>query len=168
MWNVVDLVVDINILILLLLFQNYYPAQRRPDPGHPGRFIFDYATCPGGGRIELIARMLAVRDVYAHSDIKNPLEERRVAAIAADAAPLDPAYIARATAIFAQPEADRKFNVPETKNYDDLAYRQPGNENVQEGGKRVPIATQTIRNIQHARKTQKTRKTIKKRKTKDV
>ena len=105
-------------------------ALTKPDPAHPGRFIADYATCAGGGRTELFARMLAVRDVYKKSGIKNPKEEREVAAKAADAAAKDPAYLARGKAIADMPPAERKFNtkVPAIKKYDDPAYEDVSEE----------------------------------------
>ncbi len=46
----------------------------------------DYGSCPGGGRRELIARALAIRDVYAEPGAKDSKEERKRAALAADAA----------------------------------------------------------------------------------
>jgi hypothetical protein len=100
------------------------PARMMPDPLHPGRMIHDYATCAGGGRPELFARMLAVRDVYKNAGIKDPKAERVAAAKAADAAARDPAYLARGHAIFAQEADSRKFNVkvPQVKKYNDPAY----------------------------------------------
>lgn len=98
-----------------------------------GRVFHDYAACPGGGRPELFARMLAVRDVYADSGIMDPKEERQIAAIAADAAAKDNSpggYLERGRKIFAQDEAVRRFNrnVPATKNYNHPAYRKEGKE----------------------------------------
>jgi hypothetical protein len=75
--------------------------------------IDDYGKCPGGGRPEMIARMLAVRAVMlAHKDDAEPNNAaiRREAAFAADAAPRDPALMARAAAIFAQEAATRRFD----------------------------------------------------------
>jgi len=105
-------------------------ALRRPDPANPGRMIMDYATCAGGGRTELFARMLAVRDVYKKGEHKNPKEERDAAALAADAAAKDPAYLARGKAIEDMAPADRKFNtkVPAIKKYDDPAYEDVSEE----------------------------------------
>jgi hypothetical protein len=48
----------------------------------------------------MIARMLAVRDVYRHKDVKDIKEERRLAAWAADAAPINEGLMKRATAIW--------------------------------------------------------------------
>lgn len=82
--------------------------RRIPDPDSPGHTKIDYGTCPGGGRPEMLARMMAVGDVYRRRDIRDPKEERRLAALAADAAPLDEALMARATALWAsaQPYID--------------------------------------------------------------
>jgi len=105
-------------------------ALRREDPANPGRMIADYATCAGGGRTELFARMLAVRDVYKKGGLKNPKAEREAAALAADAAAKDPAYLARGKAIADMPPADRKFNtkVPAIKKYEDPAYEDVSEE----------------------------------------
>lgn len=91
------------------------------DLANPGRIIkapvqggqIQYGFCLGGGRAEMIARMLAVRQViHAHKDDAEPdyAAIRSEAAYAADAAPLDAALMARAQAIFAQEAATRKFN----------------------------------------------------------
>jgi len=82
--------------------------QKIPDPKNPQLTIYDYGSCPGGGRPEMIARMLAVGDVYRRRDIRDPKEERRLAAEAADKAPLDPALMARARELWAsaQPYLD--------------------------------------------------------------
>jgi hypothetical protein len=100
------------------------PERMMPDPLHPERMIHDYATCAGGGRPELFARMLAVRDVYKNAGIKDPKAERVAAAKAADAAAHDPVYLARGHAIFAQEANSRVFNVkvPQVKKYNDPAY----------------------------------------------
>ena len=55
------------------------------DLEHPGKVIMladdpEYKKCPGGGRRELIARILAVREVYRKGGFKTPLEERHAAA----------------------------------------------------------------------------------------
>lgn len=84
-----------------------------PAAGVAAAGIDDYGKCPGGGRPEMIARMLAVRAVMlAHKDDAEPNHRaiRREAAFAADAAPRDPALMARAAAIFAQEAATRRFN----------------------------------------------------------
>jgi hypothetical protein len=46
----------------------------------------DYTSCGGGGRIELITRMRAVRNVYKNSKHTKPFEERSAAALEADKA----------------------------------------------------------------------------------
>ena len=88
-------------------------TRKVPDPRNPGGLMYDYGHCPGGGRVEMIARMLAVRDVYRRKDVKDIKEERRLAAWAADAAPINEGLMKRATAIWeaARPGiewADRK------------------------------------------------------------
>jgi len=88
-------------------------TRKVPDPRNPGQLMYDYGHCPGGGRVEMIARMLAVRDVYRRKDVKDIKEERRLAAWAADAAPINERLMKRATAIWeaARPGiewADRK------------------------------------------------------------
>ena len=97
-------------------------GHRHFDSQNPGQLkagipaaggVDDYGKCPGGGRPEMIARMLAVRDVMlVHKDDAEPNNEaiRKKAAFAADAAPRDPALMARAAAIFAQEAATRRFN----------------------------------------------------------
>lgn len=94
----------------------------RPCHGHahfsleiPGKIIVsdNYGKCTGGGRPELIARMLAIRAVLlkykGETDVDNA-EIRKEAAFAADAAPLDPALMARAKAIYAKEAKNRRFN----------------------------------------------------------
>jgi hypothetical protein len=81
------------------------------DPDNP--VIAQYGVCKGGGRPELIARMLAIRAVLLkHKGDAEPnhAEIRKEAAFAADAAPLDPTLMARAKAIFAKEAKSRKFN----------------------------------------------------------
>ena len=101
------------------------PPKKKPDPDKPGNMIFDYATCAGGGRIELIARILAVRDVYKYSLIKDPVKERVKAAFAADKAPNMKSYVDRATAILNMELKDRKFNtkIKFVKKYNDPTYK---------------------------------------------
>jgi hypothetical protein len=100
----------------------FVPNRRVPDAR--GIEHFDYGSCTGGGRPELYARILAVRAVHADTSIKNPKEERRLAALAADRAPQDPTLMARGRAIFEKEAAQRKWNntIPEKKEYDDEAY----------------------------------------------
>ena len=101
------------------------PPKKKPDPNRPGTMIFDYATCAGGGRVELIARILAVRDIYKYSLIKDPTKERVKAALAADKAPNMKCYVDRATAILNMELKDRKFNtkVKFVKKYNHPAYK---------------------------------------------
>ena len=98
--------------------------QPKRDSSKPG-IVFDNTICVGGGRVEMIARMLAVRDVYKYSLIKDPRKERIKAALAADKAPNMKSYIDRATAIFNMESKDRKFNtkVKVVKKYKDPAYK---------------------------------------------
>jgi hypothetical protein len=88
----------------------------------------DPGRCTGGGRPELYARILAIREIYGTLDINVPAEERAAAAAAAEGAARDPAYIARGRAIFEKAEAERKWNVnvPAHKNYNNDAYRGVG------------------------------------------
>ena len=119
------------------------PALKMPDPNDPTRMIFDYATCSGGGRAELIARMLAVRDVYKANRFTKPYDERRAAAFAAENAAKDPAYLDRARAILAMSPEERKFNVevPATKKYNDPAYADEEEAGVDEDGGEKEVET---------------------------
>lgn len=97
------------------------------DMKNPGKYIpsirrgrnFDYGVCPGGGRRELVARVLAVRDIFKESTPTNMAGERLRAALAAENAATDPSYLERADAILAAEPDKRKFNteVPKTKIY---------------------------------------------------
>ena len=82
--------------------------------------------CDGGGRRELIARILAIREEYAKPGKRKPADERRAAALAAQAAAKNPAYLARADAILAVEGDARRWNTavpkPSEKNYNDPAY----------------------------------------------
>jgi len=107
------------------------------DLEHPGRVILldndpRYRKCPGGGRRELIARILAVREVYRKGGFKTPLEERRAAAWAADAAATNPDMLAKADELLANENVNanqnytRNFgnNLPKNKTYEnDPAYQ---------------------------------------------
>ncbi len=79
------------------------------DPRYPGEMKYDYGSCPGGGRPELIARMLAVRDVYRRRNIRDPKMERKQAALAADKAPLDAGLMARARTLWAAAQPGLKW-----------------------------------------------------------
>lgn len=76
------------------------PNPSIPDPGHPGQMMIDYGSCPGGGRPEMLARMMAVRDVYRRRNLRDTKEERKSAALAANLAPENAALMARATALW--------------------------------------------------------------------
>ena len=93
-----------------------------PEPYPAGQSAA--GTCHGGGRVELFARMLAARDVYHSGAYMDPKEERRQAALAADAAPLRPEYMARAQALFDQEASERIWNVKvaNTHPYNGPAY----------------------------------------------
>ena len=105
----------------------------KPNPHNPAQRVRDYGKCSGGGRPELYARILAIRKVYRDMDLKDPKEERMVAALAADSAPNDPELMEQGRAIYEKELAERKWgnaNIPQNKIYNDPAY-QPA-----EGGKR--------------------------------
>ena len=95
-----------------------------PDPLLPGQQMIDYGNCPGGGRVEMVARMLAVISVYKDKTFRNTREERRVAAILADEAPRIAEFTDRARQILAKAPADRRWNVyvPRSKRYDNPLY----------------------------------------------
>jgi len=107
------------------------------DLEHPGKVIMladdpEYKKCPGGGRRELIARILAVREVYRKGGFKTPLEERHAAAWAADAAATNPVMLAKADELLANENVNanqnytRNFgnNLPKNKTYEnDPAYQ---------------------------------------------
>lgn len=114
-----------------------------------GRVENDYATCVGGGRAELFARILAIRKVYREGGITDSIEERRQAALAADNAPNDPELMAQGKAILDQEEASRHWTnapLPTEKMYSDRAYKvdsnnsdsnnSSNNDTVMEGGKK--------------------------------
>jgi len=104
------------------------PRRTRED----GVQIIDYAACPGGGRAELFARILAIRKVYREGGFTDPMEERKAAALAADEAPNNPELMAQGAAIFAQEDTARHWTnapIPDTKQYNDPAYRTANNSN---------------------------------------
>jgi hypothetical protein len=68
---------------------------------------------------------LAIRNVYREGGFRDPHEERKAAALAADDAPNNPELMAQGKAIFEKEEAQRKWNnapIPVTKAYNDPAY----------------------------------------------
>jgi len=109
--------------------------QQIPDPDHPGQMKIDYGNCPGGGRQEMVARMLAVRDVYRRKNIRDVQIERNTAAVAADKAPLNATLMARAKAILDKPVTERAFNKPigSTKKYTNAIYDESVNDDSKEG-----------------------------------
>jgi hypothetical protein len=106
----------------------------KQNPNNPGQTIFDYATCTGGGRAELFARMLAVRDVYRKKNFVTPKEEREAAAVFADEMATNSNYLARGKAIADMAPEERKFNlqVPTVKKYNDPAYADVTDEAAEE------------------------------------
>ena len=106
-----------------------------PNPGAaPGaHYRENYGVCTGGGKPELYARILAIREVYRSAgNTTTPHAERTLAAIAADNAPTNEALMARAQAIFARPAAERAWNnapLPLKKKYNDPAYNDVVNNN---------------------------------------
>ena len=93
--------------------------------------------CDGGGRAELFARILAVREVYRDGGFTIPISERLAAALAADAAPKNPDLMARGTVISDMPPTERIWgnaDIPATKNYNDPAYRGADEDNNNNAG----------------------------------
>jgi len=110
----------------------------------------DYGKCPGGGRPELFARIMAVREVYKYGGIKDLKQERLVAAWAADAAARDPVYLARGAALAAKEPADnREFNVkvPAIKKYKENAYKNVSKNKANSAAKE---AKNTMANVSEA------------------
>lgn len=69
-----------------------------------------YAECPGGGRPEMIARLLAIRKVIKDYQGNDTIKElRRLAAIAADFAGIDQELLAEARRILEDIPAEREF-----------------------------------------------------------
>ena len=95
-----------------------------PDPRRPGQQMIDYGNCPGGGRVEMVARMLAVIDAYKIKGLRDTHEERKYAARMADTAPTRPEYIERAKKIMEKAPAQRKWDVyvPKSKAYTNPLY----------------------------------------------
>jgi hypothetical protein len=78
------------------------------------------SECTGGGRPEMFARILAVRDIYRNAGLTNAIVERQVAAEAADQAPKDKDYMAKGQVIADMPIDERIWgnaNIPATKKY---------------------------------------------------
>jgi len=142
-----------------------------PSVSNPATLVPDYGVCTGGGRVEMIARMLAVRDIYNRTDINNSVEERRLAAEAADVAPLNPELMARAQAIWDKAPADRKWNVevPKKKRYSNIPVENNDsvnnndsiepNENNQEGGSKNIVTLNELRKLRSLnRQTRRSRR----------
>jgi hypothetical protein len=72
-----------------------------------GEQIPDYSKCPGGGRREAIARIIGVKRAMEQNPDLDPVELRRVAAIAAEDAAKDNEILAKADEILAKAPADR-------------------------------------------------------------
>jgi hypothetical protein len=89
-------------------------------------------VCDGGGRAELFARILAVRQVYRDGGFTIPSSERLAAALAADEAPRNADLMARGQVISDMPPTERIWgntDVPTRKDYNDPAYRGAHEEN---------------------------------------
>jgi len=95
----------------------------------------DYGSCSGGGRPELYARILAIRKVYSEG-IKDSIEERKKAALAADKAPLNEELMAQGKAIYEMEIDSRKWanTIPSSKKYNNN--NNNNNNNNSEGGRR--------------------------------
>ena len=94
-----------------------------------GQGAAEYGLCPGQGRAELFARILAIREVYRANNGIDSMEERRLAAIAADNAPNNEALMARGQEILAMQPAERVWGnaeLPREKHYTNEAYQQNG------------------------------------------
>jgi len=92
----------------------------------------EYGLCPGGGRAELYARVLAIRKVYRDHQGINSMEERRLAALAADNAPNDAALMAKGREILAMEPAERQWGnapLPRRKRYTNEAYQNDAGNN---------------------------------------
>ncbi len=94
-------------------------------------------VCDGGGRAELFARILAVRQVYREGGFTIPISERLAAALAADEAPRNADLMARGRVISDMPPTERIWgnaDIPARKNYNDPAYRGAAEENNNNAG----------------------------------
>jgi hypothetical protein len=85
------------------------PPGFEPQPLKPGG-IPDYGRCAGGGRAELFARIIAVRDFVKGAGDMDPKDLRVAAALAADAAASDPELLARGAAILAKEARHRSMS----------------------------------------------------------
>jgi hypothetical protein len=97
----------------------------------------NYGTCTGGGRAELFARVLAIREVYRTTNGINSLEERRLAAIAADNAPKNAELMEKGRQIAAMAVADRVWGnaeLPKVKHYTNEIYQENNQDDEKEEG----------------------------------
>ena len=92
----------------------------------------DYGRCAGGGRAELFARIIAVRDLVKGAGDMDPKDLRVAAALAADAAASDPELLARGAAILAK---EARYRSMSNLNIDVLG-NNPLDAIVIEGGRR--------------------------------
>jgi hypothetical protein len=86
----------------------------RLDPDNVGNRT--YGVCDGGGRAELFARMLAMRKVIMENSGTDKKEVRRLAALAADAAPLNEELMQKGREMLAAEVAERKWTNQEQVN----------------------------------------------------
>ena len=91
----------------------------RPSNGHKHFTVSDnpklitdytYKACKGGGRREMIARILAVRKTMRENPDMDPIEVRRLAAIAADNVMNNADLLAKADKIMALPPKQRHMS----------------------------------------------------------
>jgi hypothetical protein len=148
-----------------------YTKIEAPIVEEGGRRRHDYAACTGGGRAEMFARILAIRKVYREGGYTDPKEERRQAALAADNAPNDVALMTQGGEILEQEEASRRWTnapIPETKMYNDPAYRgnreenRESNVNVNEqrGGRTKYRKTRTKNSFRKNRTLRKSKRNV--------
>lgn len=120
----------------------------------PGGFYAEeYGKCSGGGRPELYARVLAVRDVFRNNLTSDPVKERLLAAEQADAWAKDPLKIALGKAIFDIEVDDRKWGngpLPSHKVYNNVN-APVGSENrvENENRNRNELINQLVNENQH-------------------
>jgi len=87
--------------------QYEFEEQRLKPDGHP-----DYGVCAGGGRAELFARILAIREIYRQGGT-DAIEERRRAIAFAEEAAQSEEWLVRGRAILEMPESERQWgNAP--------------------------------------------------------
>jgi hypothetical protein len=99
------------------------------DTGNP-----DYSRCSGGGRAELIARIMAVNKISKTVLDMEPIDLRAIAAFAADEAPNDTELLTKATQILAKNTRER--SEANLNNSSNNLGNNPLEAIVVEGGKR--------------------------------